>query len=335
MAASYSTNSATGPTDLVQKLVTWLVAQGWTQDASASYGSGWRAHLHKNGQYVNLRAIANEAANISTIWGAGSATAGYGVGLYLGTGYNGSNAFNAQAGGPTDSGGTNPIGAGMFLNSGAIAAYHFLDDGNDHITVVVDRGSGLFSVMGWGPSLVKTGYTNDFWYFYGSVPFYYNAVSPGTGPYPGIEASAAAPMSHSFNEAGSRYATAFVRVDSSLYSGRWVGISDGAQTTQRYGYTGKQARCAMDNSNTIANAAEYPKMFPMFARGYQSAFVAALLLPLHCFLNAASARWIPLGYPPTVFHFAGIGHGFTAATVYQVGGLDYLCFPNFAVRKAA
>ena len=73
MAASYQTGTVAGPTALLQALVTWLVAQGWTSDSSASSGAGWRSHLHKNGLYINLRALVGEAGNIATAWGASGA----------------------------------------------------------------------------------------------------------------------------------------------------------------------------------------------------------------------------------------------------------------------
>ncbi len=327
MAASYSTGSASGPTDLLQKLVTWLVAQGWTQDMSQAVGTGWRAHLHKSGQYVNLRAIVNE----STAWPYQYSTAGYGIGLYLGDGFNSGLAWNLQSGAPLSSGTSNPVGAGMYLASGAISAYHFFDDGNDHITVVVERTAAVCAHMGWGPSLVKTGYSSDHWYFYGSSPSYYNAFLPG-GSFPGYDATAAAPMAHSFYYIGT-YATAFVRTDAAVYSYRWVGFVNSAGTS--YGYTGRMGRCALDVTTYMGNMTELPAIGSMQNRAWQSAFVGALLLPLHCFIQATTARWIPVGYPPTVFFCGAVGHGFASGEVYSVGGVNYMLFPGFAVKKAA
>jgi hypothetical protein len=60
MAASYQTGISSSPTNLLQTLVTWLTNQGWTMDMSQADGSGWRAHLHKSGVYVNLRSAMNE-----------------------------------------------------------------------------------------------------------------------------------------------------------------------------------------------------------------------------------------------------------------------------------
>src|SRR5438477_3589060 len=131
MAASYQTGTASSPSNLLQTLATWLTAQGWTVNQSATDASGWRLHVSKNSYFMNLRAAMNE-----TIWNTQN-RAGYGIGLYGGTGYSGAAAWNAQAGAPNASGGAIVVGASMNLNSGAIVAYHFLDDGNDHITVVV------------------------------------------------------------------------------------------------------------------------------------------------------------------------------------------------------
>ena len=47
MAASYQTGIASSPTNLLQTLVAWLMAQGWTVNQSEQEGTGWRAHLVK------------------------------------------------------------------------------------------------------------------------------------------------------------------------------------------------------------------------------------------------------------------------------------------------
>src|SRR5712664_571126 len=111
---SYQTGTPTSPTNLLQTLVTWLVSIGWTQDRSAVEGSGWTATLHHNGNYVNLRAAMNE----SVIWQSNYGTAHYGLHMYLGSGFNGANLFNNQAGGPIANGTTQPIGVGMQLTAG-------------------------------------------------------------------------------------------------------------------------------------------------------------------------------------------------------------------------
>src|SRR6185369_15629320 len=134
MAAAYQTGTATDPVDLLNTLATFLSGQGWTIDSNTTDGSGKRVHAHKGSDYVNLRAAVNEA-----IWPNLSGSAFYGIGVYMGTGYNGSNGWAAQAGGPIKCGGSDTVGASMRLASGAITAYHLFDDGSDNITLVVER----------------------------------------------------------------------------------------------------------------------------------------------------------------------------------------------------
>ena len=57
---------------------------------------------------------------------------------------------------------------------------------------------------------------------------------------------------------------------------------------------------------------------------------------MHLFvLTDPGGRWAPMGYPPNVFWCEGVGAGYAAREILQVGGLDYMLFPGFAVRKAA
>jgi hypothetical protein len=347
MAASYQSGTSSSPTNLLQTLVTWLVAQGWTQDASASDGTGWRAHLHKSGLYVNLRAAENEK-----IWvieeppgGWLDATDGYGIGLYLGDGYSGAAAWHKQSGRPMLTEGTT-IGSGMNLPSGSVAGYHFFDDGQDNIIVVVERSPGLFCHLGWGPSMVKTGFTDDFPFFFASSSAKRAAWEGGlTQTLSGINATARAPLCHADVDSaayGGNYgdmvhSTAFVRVDAGTFTGRWVG--NGNQNVNGgigYGYTGRYMRCALNLSGQACSDGELPGYQYLADRVHQVAFAGALILPIHCFvLTDPGARWAPLGYAQHVFWCTGVDHGYAAGEIYQVGGLDYMLFPGFAVRKAA
>lgn len=323
MAASYQTGTASSPTNLLQTLVTWLVAQGWTQDQSAADGTGWRAHLHKGGLYVNLRAAVNES-----VWTYNNG-AGHGIGLYLGDGYSGAINWRSQSGGPLANGTANTVGAGVILGSGAVTAYHFFDDGADHIAVVVERSPGVFGFLAWGPSLVRTGYATDFPYFLGSAPSYFNTLAYSGQP--GELATAHAPTSAVYLT--STYATCFVKVDAGTFSGRWVSVTNNTATPNS-GYTGKQGRAAADMSNQMPKT-EHPGWWNVDDRSWQSAYSGALLLPLHLFVTMTSTRHAPIGYPPTLFYCQAVGHGFGPGQVWPVGGADYMVFPNFAVRKAA
>jgi hypothetical protein len=327
MAAAYQTGTASSPTNLLTTLVTWLAAQGWTTNMSASVGSGWRAHMSKGSQYVNLRAAMNES-----VWTYNSA-AGYGLGLYLSDSYNGANAWNLQGTGPVQSGTSNMIGVGVFLPSGGVTAYHFFDDGNNNITIVVERTPINFGYLGWGPTLSASGFSGNFQYFFGSSPSYYNTALPPSS-WPGSDVTANPPFSQ-YGEPSIDYnAVAFWQVDSTTFSGRWV--SNAATTGTAAGYTGKFGRCAVNAGGVPSDTFAYPNYkLVRGVRSWQTNFPGALLLPLHCYVVMASGRYAPCGWPPTVFMCDAYGHGFGSAEIYAVGGINYMVFPGFAVKKLA
>lgn len=328
MAASYQTGTATSPINLLQTLVTWLVAQGWTQDASASDASGWRAHLHKNGLYANLRAAMNE-----NIWQYTNGTAGYGIGLYLGDGYSGASNWRSQSGAPLANGTSNAVGVGMQLNAGAIVAYHFFDNGSDHVTIVVEKTPGVFVHLGWGPTTTKVGFSADFPYFYGSSASLFT-VYTGAAQAGGTDTAFCPGSASRLPTDALAYSAAFVRVDAGTFSGRWVGINQ-ASGGNNAGYTGREARCSADQSGRTT-VAEYVHWADVFARSNQSAYVGSTLLPVHFFVQTSpGARWAPAGRIPTVFLSRAFGNGFSAGQVLTYGGLNYMVFPNFVVRKAA
>jgi hypothetical protein len=333
MPAGYATSTASSPTDLLQKLVAWLVTQGYTTDYSAVDGTGWRAHSHKVGTsvFVHMRAAMNE-----TVWNYQSG-AGYGLGLYLSDGFTGSGTSwraqgTATTGFPTYTGTANAVGVGMSLPNGAMT-YYFFDDGLDNITVVVDRGAGIYTHMGWGTTLQKIGFSSDYWYFYGAVPSYYNNTK--TGNIAGFDLTAYGPMTMGVQPSAYYCSITFVRVDAAVWSNRWVSFNGNSGVSET-GNTGRVGRPIWDPSQAADSfSTEHPNIKYLFGRGYQTSFVGGLLFPTYVFCQAVSARWIPIGYAPSVFHFNGVGHGFNPATVYAVGGVNYMMFPNFAVRKAA
>lgn len=143
----YETGTATGVVDLVNKLATFIEANGWTRDSLADEASGRRYHAHRSSQYLNMRAYVNEAPN-SEIKNR-SASGVYGVALNVGTGYNGATAWYKQAGAPTES--TSYWTAGIIKATGAITAYHFFaHNSGDQIYAVIEYTSGKYQYFGWG-----------------------------------------------------------------------------------------------------------------------------------------------------------------------------------------
>lgn len=359
MAAAYSTGVSTSPTNLLQTLVTWLTGQGWTLDSSVADGLGWRAHLHKGTDYLNFRAA--ELEQIYPESGVGPAyhdsgnqddpdsdqlAKGYGIGFYMGDGYSGAAAWDAQSGKPERITEGSAIGVGMNLPAGSVAAYHFFDDGNDNVTVVVERSAGVVTHLGFGPALAETGQPENFAYAFAGTDSYQNT---NPGPYgsnrAGINVNAWCPMTHGDKGGGSLqvfglgnhvHTNALVRVDAATFAGRW--ITNGNKDHLEWGYSGRFMRAAVNQnpaSEGELNEDEYPGYQYLQGRIHQAAFAGALLLPIYCYSETSAGRWAPIGYPPTVFYAEAVGHGYALGDIYQVGGLDYMIFPNFAVRKAA
>jgi hypothetical protein len=337
MAASYQTGMSTSPTNLLQTLVTWLVAQGWTSDMSQADSTGWRAHLHSAGLYVNLRAAANEKIWPNAGGGNWDLDAGYGIGLYLGDGFSSGSAWHAQSGRPLRTDGS-PSGCGANLPSGSVSAYHLFDDGAGNICLVVERSPGIFCHLGWGPALAAMGNPEAFPYFFGSSNAYRNTQDsdPGGDRF-GQSVTAMPPMSIGNKESRAE-CCAFVHVDAATFSSRWVG-NCGPASGAAEGYTGRAMGCALNaNPNAAGNAFEdqFPGYQFILSRVHQVAFSGALLLPLHCFvLTDPAARWAPVGYPPAIFWCEAVGHGFNIGQIVAIGGIDYMLFPHFAIRKDA
>ena len=424
---AYQTGSATSPSDLLTTLLTWLAGRGWTIDANATEDDGLRAHVHKSGYYVNLRAAMNEKiwayqtgaatkggagngtisvarGNGGSIWypetitvtftsataftvaggtmgamGSGTvgsqfvskyvtftitaggtafdsttrfyipvspnsstttlASKGYGIGINAGSGYDGSLPWNLQPGCPHYNGSDTliPIGAGMLLGSGAITAYHFFDDGADNITVLVEKSPGIFVHMGWGPSLVKHGYSWSSAYFFASIGHYYSMNLGSEAGIPGGDITANPPFSHSSKfGTGTIYrpATAFVRVDAGELSTLWTSNAGNADSVS--GYTGRLLLNSHDPA-AFYGVSYIPRFINLImgapSRAIMTAFPGYVLLPLWTFLQRPTTRYAPLGYPPNIFYTLATQVGVAAGSTVAIGGVNYVVAPNFAVKK--
>jgi hypothetical protein len=330
----YQTGSATSPVDLLQQLVTWLVGIGWTQDRSAVEGSGWTASLHKSGNYAHLRATMNE----SPVWQTSQATGGtYVLNLYLGTGYNGANAWNNQAGGPVGSS-SNPIGVCARLSSGPFGNYYFFADAaGDNVVVVVQVTPGLYTYLGWGLSLNKAGSWTGGPYFFGSTSSMYSTEVTSSPNLAGFTITADCPFVGLDARGG---AMGFVRVDVDSFTGKWVGIHTSAVSAADHGYQGKRG-----NSSIRGLTTSMENYYPVYAYDaylfeFQNEQVSAQdgranLLPIFLWANrdSTSTGFSLLGSVPNVFVSNAVGNGFSSADEYVLGGTTYKLFPNFAIVK--
>lgn len=330
---SYQTGSASSSTDLVQKLVTWLVGLGWNQDRSATEGAGWTATLDKGGNFVNLRAVENES---NVPWNVNWGAAHYGVHMYLSTAYNSAQPFNNQATGAPIGSTTYPIGVGMVLSAGPFSNYYFFADSSaNNIVVVVENTPGLFVYIGWGLSVNKAGSFTGGPYFFGSTSGYYTSRGTVGANTPGFTSTSDCPF---VNMDGIGGGCGFVRADVDSFTGKWIGIY--SSTLQDEGFTGKAGDTSVRGTNGVSRV-----NFPIYANGItntQFQFMQTSeqdgrsnLIPLLLWVlrDGTTTGFSLLGSPPYLFSSNAVGNGFSNADEYTIGPTTYKLFPNFAVVK--
>lgn len=343
MAAAYETGTATDQNDLLQKLATWLAAQGWTANMNAADSPGWRLHMNKGAFYINIRGFTGAEAGSKT-WQTTDATGYNGVALYLGTGYNGASAWRSQGGGPATSGSV-PIGANVLINSGLITAYHFFDDGDDNIVVVIEKGAGVFGAMGWGPSIEKAGTWTGGQYFFGQMPGYYmnkpasfDTSSIGNGDAPFAQGCA---LTNNFS---AQAATAWVRADVDTFTGKWISNATSKTTDSYRGATGWYGTTDVLGVTSTVDIT-VPSYNTFQANTLNPANGRGALLPINFYVTRAAGYMSLLGRIPNLFITR---HTYSPAAVVSVGGVNYMAFPavygntpsvttdmSFMVRKLA
>lgn len=145
---AYETGSATDLGDLLSRLDTFMVANGWTQDDfddGASVAAQGFAQWSKNSIHVGLKWVANAPNNLSVHQALGNGGAVF-PGAHTddsGNGYNATFGSDAQL---DDERCVNDIGDGPFVS------YHFFEQDSNpaYVHVVVQISSGNFRHFGWG-----------------------------------------------------------------------------------------------------------------------------------------------------------------------------------------
>lgn len=339
---AHSSGSASTPIDLLQQFVAWLQTLGWTVQASLAEGSGWRAHLSKNGVYVNLRAGMNEALGQGYYYGS---SPGYGLGMNVSTGYNAALDWHTQPGCPLQAGSTT-IGLAVTLKTGAagtpgpLTRFHFLADEADNVALVLEGAPTVYSHLGWGPSLIKAGVWSLGQYFFGSR-------SPclgfsGTAP-DGYTSSSLCPFTDSGDACGQP--TAFVRVDVDTAEGGWLAVSrakfysqDG---TPRVPHLTKFLASPVLNPSTSAGypPEEIPRYgTAQFASRFQARQFTAFnsqihMLPVLVYVARDAGGYSLLGRVPNIYYCAATDHDVPAGSVLSLGPDSYRVFPNFCIRQ--
>lgn len=335
---AYQNGTATSPTDLLQKIATFIVANGWTQDMSQADGTGWRLHAHKSASYINLKTAINTTTAAEYFTDQYYHQAGGGVlSLYGGTGFSSGTNWRDQAGAPKNfDTPANTIGVAMSLPQGAISGYHFFaDETGDNIAIVVEASAGVFKHCGWGVSLSKVGTWTGGAYFFGSSNGYAASYNYA-GANPGFGYSAETPGT---SGEGRDIASAccFFRADVDAFTGKWIGV--GSTTQGYYGYTGKRGRSLVPINNQALNA--LPSYSDYFNRLTSKMTGQSLLLPVRLLVDRDTGGYSFVGALPNIFLCNACDKGYTPTAVYPWGTDNYVVFPGpqnypalgYAIRK--
>jgi hypothetical protein len=332
---AYQTGTATDPNDLLQKLVAFLATNGWTTNKSqtAFAGAGWRAHLSKGVQFINLHSVIGNhwPWTAVSVFATLDATLGA-IYLYGSTGYDGAAAWDGQPGAPIGNATAYTIGAAMQLDSAAITAYHFFSDANDNVIAVIERNAGIFTHLGFGVLDVVGAPAGTAQYFFGAILF--DAAADKNANTPGSTATACCPFT--YGEPTNGATSAFVKLDIDGGAGQWIGIGPGGP--YYYGSTGRLGASPVGivRSGVMGGLVPPPDIahYANFQLRSTSALSAqAQLLPIAVYAARDAGGYSLVGWVPSLFCTSSPGDGFAIGSTISLGADTYMLFPNFAVKQ--
>ncbi|WLT32267.1 hypothetical protein [Geothrix sp. PMB-07] len=305
---AYDLGTALNPTDLLDKLRAFLVAQGWTVDLFAVEAPGKRLHMHKGGFYLNAKSADNTA---SSIWAGGGASQTQQIGFNLSTGFNSGNAWRDQAGVPMR--GANSIGGSIKLPAGAIVSYWMdYDDTTKSLILYVQKSAGVWRWMGFGESLIKAGsWTGGAW-IASSSSYEWAGYSEGPGhdntlpcyPFGANKDSGLGPL-------------VMVRADVDSFTGKWVSCSNEE-------FTGRTGDTNVAGGRVVSG--QVPTLSGLVERSRNSLNSTSVLLPVQVFTTRDDGGMSLLGTLPNVFmtNITGLVPG----QAYQQGVDWFVPFPG-------
>ena len=331
----YETGVAADPTDLLKKLVTFLVGAGWASNMSAADGTGWRAHLSKGDQYVNLRSNIGDGSE--EVWapapliGAPPIVGLGGLSIYCGTGFSGTENWRTQPGGPLSPSGGRNVGGCVQLGAGPVASHHFFADADDNITAVVEKSAGVFVALGWGHVSKVGGWAGSGQFFHATMPQGGLGHHDPDTPRAGIDLSQRCPFC--FLDAVLAANCGWVRCDVDSFTDQWCAVGASGET-EYYAYTGRNLASPVPNGNDAPPAA-LPHYNYLADRLTSALSNQATLLPIHLYANRDAGGVSLWATVPSLYCTNAVGNGFAAKSVLALGADSYMLFPNFAVKKVA
>jgi hypothetical protein len=315
---AYDTGSASTPTQVLDALRVFAVANGWTQNRWQASGSGYELCLSKGSLYANLRSIVNETVGFYAL----SRT---GIVLNGSAGFDSGQAWNNQPGKCANTSNAALLcGAIEFTSSNT---YHlFSASSPDLIMLVVEISPGTFTWIHFG-NVIKCGSWNGGMIFGGRVwgdasvsggVIYSDSVSPASG----------------FGGDGRSSSYIHAEVDGSL---AWRNITGntGPSPTGYKGY-GNFSEIQSIGAAHLGFAGEWTVATPNQLNGITP------MIPAYVFAARPSNYRSPLGYIPHICYMRI--DNYAPGETFSLGSEQWMAFPTiskggasgmdgFAVRK--
>lgn len=283
---AYETGTWLTPSDGLDKIRVFLLAQGWTVDAFTVEAPGKRLHMHKGAFYLNMKSADSAVSNI---WPNTYSGNGIQIGFNVGTGYTPANAWRDQPGVVATAAGLS-IGGAIQLPAGAVTSYRFdYDDSYKSLVIYVQTQPGVWRWGGFGESLLKAGaWTGGAW-IAASSNYYTVAYATGAGH---TNAASAYPFGANSDSVIYMNPLVFVRADVDAYTGKWVSCSP-TDSTGKAGDT-----CLRGGAPVGANT---PSFTTLLDRARNSMNSLSVLLPVQVFAVRDAGGVSLLGTLPNVF----------------------------------
>lgn len=287
--------------EIFSKIIDFLAVGGWAVHHNAPEGLGHRAHLSKNGLFVNLRLA--DAEPIFT----GASGIFTGLGLNISTGYSAAAAWHSQPGAPTGvtSASVETVATPIVLNAEGHVLY--LSENDDGVAVVLRVRADLFQYIAFGSSINKVGSWVGGAYCLGRAQgdSYSHNINPVT------ITQRITPLT--------TVGSLLVRAD--VDGARWgrLGAATGAAGVALASWGGA--------------ATTFPTVERMAGRGVSALSTEANLIPMQLLVARAGGGHSMLGGLGTLMCFTGASsRGYAVGSTYNRGAERYLIFPGFALR---
>jgi len=354
---AYTTGNYTDASDALQAAVTWLQGLGWTIHQNSQGATTRRVHLSKGGMYIHLLATSGTANPWAYyLSGASSATA-EAICIYSSTGYDDNLAWNAQPGGPIQSGQTYNVGAGTRLSVEG-GRYDFYSDPLDNVILIFEGLAVLPALIassntdmatihplncgyvGWG-RLKKYGEYVGGDYFFGSVAGRHVLANQYTSTgssylLSSIDVPALCPFSYfHYSYTQNAYDVnwwVYCEIPEDNWSG-WV--CQAVVNTAGSGFTGKLARSGVPGYDPSPRELLGLDLMSPINMG----FLSVQPLPLYIFVDRTIAvNWrSPMGEAPELLGYNVVqfmaGWNLPRRHVAKRDGIEYVLYDNWIVRK--